>query len=186
MVARSVRVREVPSSNLGAPIKVLLRPMLEDVRNAPWVSVFGGHSATAEIYATAERVGELLARRGAVVVCGGLGGVMEAVAKGAKLAGGVVVGILPTESRADANPFVDIPIPTGLGVARNALVARCGDVAIAIDGKWGTLSEIALAKNLGKRVVVISSFELEGVEVAETPEEAVAKALEGLKAAQKP
>ena len=106
---------------------------------------------------------------------------MEAVSRGAKRRGGLVVGILPGSDRSDANEFVDIPIPTGFGVARNLLVVRCGDAVIAIDGAWGTLSEIALARNIGKSVIGLHSFEMEGVVSAETPEEAVRKAIEAAK-----
>jgi uncharacterized protein (TIGR00725 family) len=123
--------------------------------------------------AAAERVGALVAQRGAVLVCGGLGGVMEAACRGAKSSGGTTVGLLPGADRAAANRFVDIAIPTGLGEARNALVVRAVDAVIAVGGGYGTLSEIALALKAGKRVVGLGSWEIEGVEAAESPQAAV-------------
>ena len=128
------------------------------------------------IVAAAE-VGRLLAERGAVLVCGGLGGVMEGACRGAKEAGGLTDGILPGGDRADANPFVDVVLPTGLGEARNALVVEAADVAIAIGRGYGTLSEVALALKAGKRVIGLDTWEIEGVTVAEGPEAAVAAAL---------
>jgi uncharacterized protein (TIGR00725 family) len=125
----------------------------------------------------AEAVGRELAARGAVVVCGGLGGVMEAACRGAKESGGVTVGILPGTDRAAANAFVDVAIPTGLGEARNALVVRAADALIAVGGGYGTLSEIALALKAGKRVVGLDSWEIEGVTGAADPAGAVAAVL---------
>ena len=122
-------------------------------------------------------MGRLLAERGAVVVCGGLGGTMEAACRGAKQAGGTTVGLLPGGSRSDANPFVDVAIPTGLGEARNALVVRAADVVVAVGGGYGTLSEIALALKAGKRVVGLGSWEIDGVVAADGPAAAVAEAL---------
>ena len=119
-----------------------------------------------------------------MVVCGGLGGVMEAACRGAKSAGGTTVGILPTLDRADANPFVDIAVATGLGEARNALVVRAADALVAVGGEWGTLSEIALAMRAGKRVVGLGTWELsragqqvEGIARASDADEAAALAL---------
>jgi uncharacterized protein (TIGR00725 family) len=129
-------------------------------------------------------VGRALAARGAVVVCGGRGGVMEAACRGAKDGGGITLGILPGLDRGDANPYVDIAVPTGLGEARNALVVRAADALVAVGGAWGTLSEIALAKRAGKRVVGIGTWELarggrrvEGIVAARDPEEAAELAL---------
>ena len=118
-------------------------------------------------------MGRLLAEGGAAVVCGGLGGVMEAACRGAKSAGGATIGILPGADRAAANPFVDVAVPTGLGEARNALVVRAADGVIAVGGGYGTLSEIAFALKAGKRVVGIGSWDVDGVEPAGSPEEAV-------------
>jgi uncharacterized protein (TIGR00725 family) len=120
----------------------------------------GGGEADADTLAVAQDVGQQLAKRGAVVLCGGLGGVMEAACRGAKLEGGTTVGILPSEHRQHANEYVDIAIATGMGEARNALVVRAADVLIAIDGEFGTLSEIALALRTGKPVVGIETWEL--------------------------
>jgi uncharacterized protein (TIGR00725 family) len=122
-------------------------------------------------------VGRQLAARGAVVVCGGLGGVMEAACRGAKEAGGVTVGILPGMDRAAANAFVDVAIPSGLGEARNAMVVRAADALVAVGGGYGTLSEIALALKAGKRVVGLDTWDIEGVVAAPDPEAAVAAVL---------
>jgi hypothetical protein len=128
--------------------------------NRPYVAVVGGGEAGADAVALAEEVGRNLAMRGAVVVCGGLGGVMEAACRGAKLEGGTTVGILPTDNRRDANDYVDVAIATGMGEARNALVVRAADVLIAVDGEFGTLSEIALALRTGTPVVGIDTWDL--------------------------
>ena len=108
----------------------------------------------------AEEVGRLLAQRGAVVVCGGLGGAMEAVCRGASEAGGTTVGILPGPDRDAANRHVGVAVATGLGEARNAIVARTADAVIAVGGAYGTLSEIALALRAGKRVIGLGTWEL--------------------------
>jgi uncharacterized protein (TIGR00725 family) len=142
-----------------------------------YVAVVGPGEAEPDEVAAAERVGSELALRGAVVVCGGLGGVMEAACRGAKEAGGRTLGILPGLDRAAANPFVDVALPTGLGEARNALVVRAADVLIAVGGAYGTLSEIALALKGGKRVIGLRSWEIDGVEAVANPEDAVASAL---------
>jgi uncharacterized protein (TIGR00725 family) len=122
-------------------------------------------------------VGRLLARRGAVVVCGGLGGVMEAACRGASREGGTTVGVLPGLDRGAANPFVSVAVPTGLGEARNALVVRAADALIAVGGAYGTLSEIALALKAGKPVIGLGTWEIDGVERVEGPEAAVNTAL---------
>ena len=126
----------------------------------PHVAVVGGSAAEADVCQLAETVGRELARQGAVVVCGGLGGVMEAACRGAKDAGGITVGILPGDDRAEANPFVDIAVPTGMGEARNAFVVRTVDAVVAVAGEFGTLSEIALALRLGKPVIGLGTWEL--------------------------
>jgi len=150
----------------------------------PYVAVVGGGEADPDVLAIAEEVGRHLARRDAVVLCGGLGGVMEAACRGAKAEGGTTVGILPTEDRHNANPYVDIAIATGMGEARNALVVRAADVVLAVDGEFGTLSEIALALRTGTPVVGIATWELSmqgrPVDVilrVETAEDAVEAAL---------
>ena len=144
------------------------------------VSVAGSSEATAGEISLAEETGKLLARRGAVLVCGGLGGVMEAACRGASSAGGITVGILPGSSPESANPHVLIPIATGLGEARNALVAGASDALIAIGGRLGTLSEIALALRRGIPVIGLDTWRLEPsrtqpftLHVAQSPSEAV-------------
>jgi uncharacterized protein (TIGR00725 family) len=137
------------------------------------VAVVGPGEASPEQEAMAEEVGRLLARRGAVVVCGGLGGVMEAACRGARGEGGIAVGILPGLDRGAANPHVSVAVPTGLGEARNALVVRAADAMIAVGGAYGTLSEIALALKAGKPVVGLGTWEIDGVQRAEVPEAAV-------------
>ena len=124
------------------------------------VAVATGGDADAEECALAEMVGRELARRGAVLLCGGLGGGMEAACRGAKEAGGTTVGILPGAQRLDANPYVDIALATGLGEARNALVVRAADALIAVAGEFGTLSEIALALRTGTPVVGLATWQL--------------------------
>ncbi|HEV7845102.1 MAG TPA: TIGR00725 family protein, partial [Thermoleophilaceae bacterium] len=120
-----------------------------------------------------ETVGRELAERGAMLVCGGLGGVMEAACRGAKEAGGTTVGVLPGNDRLDANAFVDIAIPTGLGQGRNVILVRAGDALLAVGGGHGTLSEIALALRLGKRVVGLGTWDIEGVLAVDSPRAAV-------------
>ena len=149
------------------------------------MAVAGSGDASRAELETAEAVGRAVAASGAVLVSGGRGGAMEAACRGAKAAGGATVGILPGSDRAEANAYVDVAIPTGLGEARNALVVRAADALIAVGGGWGTLSEIALALRAGKRVVGLGTWELakdgrpaEGVVVAGSPEEAVERALD--------
>lgn len=126
----------------------------------PYVAVVGAGAAPPDEERAAEAVGRGLAEAGSIVVCGGLGGVMEAACRGAREAGGTSVGILPGTSRSDANRFVDIAIPTGLGEMRNALVVRTADAVVAVGGEFGTLSEIALALKVGKPVVGIGTWDL--------------------------
>jgi uncharacterized protein (TIGR00725 family) len=126
----------------------------------PYVAVIGGSSAALDVCQVAEEVGRELARNGAVLVCGGLGGVMAAACRGAKSAGGLTVGILPGTTRGEQNAWVDVAVPTGMGEARNALVVRTADALVAVGGEFGTLSEIALALKLGKPVVGIATWEL--------------------------
>ncbi len=151
----------------------------------PYVAVVGPSAGTPVELALGEAVGRGLAQAGAVLVCGGMGGVMEAAAGGAVKAGGKTVGILPTASRLEGNPYLTIAVATGMGEARNAIVVRTADVVIAVHGEFGTLSEIALALKMGKPVVGLGTWELrragESVEAiirAKNPEEAVAKAME--------
>jgi hypothetical protein len=140
------------------------------------VAVVGGHRCDEAIAVTARRVGALLAKAGATVVCGGLGGAMEAVCAGAKKAGGLTVGILPGEDKRAANPYVDIPLPSGMGYTRNTLVVGCADIVIALPGEYGTLSEIAFALNAKKPVIGLGSWDIKGMCQVDTPEEAVSLA----------
>ncbi|MBI2165425.1 MAG: TIGR00725 family protein [Chloroflexi bacterium] len=117
------------------------------------ISVIGGSNANGEYLDLAYQVGQELARRGAIVVCGGLAGIMKSVCKGAKEAGGTTIGILPGNDPGEANPYVDLPICTGIGYARNVIVVKSGRAVIAIDGAFGTLSEIGHA--LGDAIPVI-------------------------------
>ena len=125
------------------------------VSRAIKIGIIGGAEATENVCALAHETGEFIAKNSAVLVCGGLGGVMEAAAKGATQNGGTVIGILPTLDPATANPYVTYAIPTGLGMGRNMIVVSSSDVLIAFPGSYGTLSEIACALNLGKTVVYL-------------------------------
>jgi hypothetical protein len=147
------------------------------IRERIRVGVIGGNKIDSAVKETAFRVGELIAKQGAILVCGGLGGVMEAASRGAKTAGGITIGILPGNNTADANPYIDIPIATGMGYTRNALVAMNADVLIAVSGEFGTLSEIAYGNIYGKRVIGLGTWDVKGVIPAATPEEAVRLAL---------
>jgi hypothetical protein len=153
---------------------------MKDVRKRIRIAVIGGSRPGRQALEAAFEVGRLIARAGAIVVCGGLGGVMEAACRGAREEGGLAVGILPGCSPADANPWVDLPVATGLGYTRNSLVVMNADAVVAIDGEYGTLSEIAYGKIHGKKVVGLGTWDVKGVETAATPEEAVRLALEGL------
>lgn len=136
------------------------------------VSVIGSGEYSFEIANQAMRLGQLLARQGYIIVCGGLGGVMQAACKGAFSEGGKTIGILPGTDISRANPYVSIPIATGFGHMRNYLVILNGDVIVAISGGYGTLSEIAMAKKIQKTVIVIGHWNtLPGVIAVQTPEE---------------
>jgi uncharacterized protein (TIGR00725 family) len=144
----------------------------------PYVAVVGPGDATPRQLGAAERIGRGLAEAGIVVVCGGLGGVMSAACRGAASAGGLTVGILPGTDRSAANEWVRVAIATGLGELRNGLVVRAGDVVVAVGGAYGTLSEVALALKTGVPVVGLDAWSLEGVEVVQSAEEAVARTIE--------
>jgi uncharacterized protein (TIGR00725 family) len=141
------------------------------------VAVVGPGEATQREVEVAFEVGRRLAEAGAVVVCGGLGGVMAAVCRGARSARGMTVGILPGTDRQTANEWVIVSIPTGLGELRNGLVVRAADALLAVGGGYGTLSEVALALKTGVPVVGIGTWEIDGVEAAGNSEEAVNRAL---------
>jgi uncharacterized protein (TIGR00725 family) len=149
----------------------------------PYVAVIGASRASAQEERAAEAVGRGLGELGAIVVCGGRGGVMEAACRGAKATGGTTVGILPGRNRAEANPYVDVAIATGLGELRNGLVVSAADAFVVVGGAFGTLSEVALALQAGKTVVGLGwELSLRGERVdaivpASSPEDAVARVL---------
>lgn len=147
------------------------------------IGVIGESKAGEKASRHACEVGRLIAGRGAVLVCGGLGGVMEHAARGAKERGGITVGVLPGDSADLANPYIDIPIVTGMGYARNIVVVRSSDAVIAVGGSYGTLSEIAYALNIGVPLVGLGTWEIGRIDrqptamtLASTPAEAVEKA----------
>ena len=142
------------------------------------IGVIGADQCSLEIERLAEEVGREIAKKKALLICGGLGGVMEASARGAKKEGGVTIGILPGFSFEDANPFIDIPIVTGLSHARNVLVVRSSQAIIAVEGGYGTLSEIGIALKLRKPVVGLRTWDVsKKIVTVETPEDAVKKAI---------
>jgi len=156
-----------------------LRPR-ECRRVKPLIAVIGDSVSSPSVLRMAGEVGRLIAREGAILVCGGLGGVMEAAARGAKEGGGLTLGILPGYDPAAANPHIDLAICTGMGHARNAIIAATATALIALEGAYGTLSEMALGLKLGRRVVALGRRENpRGVLAADTPEEAVRLALHG-------
>lgn len=150
------------------------------------IAVIGGGACPPDIYALAQEVGREIARRGHFLICGGMSGVMEAACKGAKSAGGTTIGILPTGDIHDANAFVDIPIATGMGYARNVIIVRTAAAIIAVDGEYGTLSEIAHALGFFVPVIGLQTWTLvrgngetdRGIVVAKSPREAVDRAIE--------
>ena len=147
----------------------------------PSIAVIGAAECDAAAAQAAFEVGRLLARAGCIVVTGGRTGVMEAASAGAAGEGGTVIGILPGESADEANPFVDVPIVTGLGEARNVIIARTADGLIALTGEYGTLSEIAFALKFNKPVVSLDSWDIDPrIRQAHTPQEAVALMLNAL------
>ncbi len=149
------------------------------------IAVIGGSQPSSKEAEVAEEVGRELAKRGAILVCGGLGGVMEAACKGASAKGGITVGILPGDSRKTANPYVQIPIATGMGYARNVAVVKSAQVVIAVGGSYGTLTEIGHALQSGIPVIGLNTWAISrngkqdnSIIPAESPAEAVEKALE--------
>ena len=150
-----------------------------------YVAVVGGHDSDDATMEAAEEVGRHIARRGAVLVCGGRGGVMEAACRGAKAEGGVTLGVLPGDSRAGANDHLDVAVATGMGEMRNMIVVHSADVVIALSGEFGTLSEIAFALRIDKPVVGLDTWELatpvdgtDPIERVSSAEEAVRRALD--------
>ncbi|MGI8774188.1 MAG: TIGR00725 family protein [Actinomycetota bacterium] len=157
---------------------------MDETERRRYVAVVGAGDPGTDTDRLAYEVGRLLASRGAVLVCGGLTGVMEHACRGAKDGGGTTVGILPSTDKRHANPHVDVAIATGMGEMRNALIVRTADAVIAIGGGFGTLSEIAFALKLGRPVFGLSTWDLErarpgdgGVVPVDTPGEAVRKAM---------
>lgn len=142
------------------------------------LGVIGGSACSKRVSALAEEVGREIALRGFPLICGGLGGVMEAACKGAKSAGGVTIGILPMSQPREANRYVDYPIATGLGLARNLVIVNTASALIAVGGRYGTLSEIAYASQLSVPLVGLSTWDIDVPMVhVRTPKEAVEKAV---------
>jgi len=149
-----------------------------------FIGVIGGSDVSPQIAQLAEEVGREIARRGAVLVCGGMGGVMEAACRGASAEGGLTIGILPGDSRREANPYVQIPIVTGIGYARNVAVVKSAQAVIAIDGSYGTLTEIGYALQGGIPVIGLGTWSLsingqadKNIIAAKNPRDAVDKAM---------
>ena len=138
------------------------------------IGVIGAGECSTEIYSIAYEVGCLVGKNEWVLVCGGLGGVMEGAAKGCFENGGITVGILPSTEKRSANPFVTLAFPTGMGEGRNLLVVRASDVVVAIAGGYGTLSEIGLALKIGKPVIGLKTWPgIDGIDYVETPDQAI-------------
>jgi uncharacterized protein (TIGR00725 family) len=127
----------------------------------PIIGVIGGNHCSPDVENVAAEVGRRIAEGGGILVCGGLGGVMAAAARGAKQADGQTIGILPSDRAEDANPFIDIPIVTGMGQARNLVIVKTADVVIAINGEYGTLSEVAYSLIFGKQVISLNSWDVD-------------------------
>jgi len=145
-----------------------------------YIAVVGASKATEQDMQDAEAVGRLLGERGVYVVCGGRGGVMAAASKGCSEAGGTVIGMLPGDDRSDANEWVSIAIPTGLGELRNGLIVRTADAMIAVGGSYGTLSEVALGLQAGLKVFGLHTWGIAGNIAVDTPGAAVDRALASL------
>ena len=139
------------------------------------ISLIGGSSIGSRVEDLAEKVGKMVAELGCVLVCGGLGGAMEAAAKGAKSAGGTTIGILPGKDKDDANRYIDIALPTSIGYARNAIVACSADIIIAMPGSYGTNSEICYGLIYGRPVIDLGNWNIEGTIDAKNIEEAEEK-----------
>ncbi len=152
------------------------------VKNKIFIGVIGAGDCSGDVYKLAEEIGERIAKAGAVLVCGGLGGVMEAASKVAKKEGGTTIGILPGADKSQANSYIDFPIATGLGEGRNLLVIRNSDVVIALPGEYGTLSEIGFCLKLEKPIIGLFTWDVsEEIIKAKNAEEAVKIALSKVK-----
>ncbi|MEE8577332.1 MAG: TIGR00725 family protein [candidate division Zixibacteria bacterium] len=151
---------------------------MSSTRN-PIIAVVGAGKCSKKLRDQAAQVGEYVAKNGGVIVCGGMGGIMEGAARGAKEAGGVTIGILPTSNREDANEFIDYVIPTGFGEARNVMVVRTADAVVAFPGKYGTLTEMGFALHAGKPVISVNAWRLgDEIHQVEDPLEAAKLAME--------
>jgi len=150
-----------------------------------YIGVIGAGNCSQELYSLARELGRYIGRNKWVLFCGGLGGIMQGAAEGCSREGGITVGLLPGNNKESANPFITLPIPTGLGEGRNLLVVRASDVVVAISGGYGTLSEIGLALKAGKPVVGLKTWSgIDGIEYVETVEQAIGaveRHLSGLK-----
>ncbi len=141
------------------------------------IGVIGASECPYHVYKIAEDIGRKIARKGWILICGGLGGVMEAASKGCSMEGGITVGILPGKEKKEANPYIKIPIPTGLSEGRNLIIINCSDLLIAIGGGYGTLSEIGFALKSGKPVIGINTWKnIPGIHYVEDPEDAISLA----------
>lgn len=149
------------------------------------ISVIGGHDINTIVEQQAHNIGKITANVGAVLVCGGLGGVMRAAARGAKEAGGMTIGLLPGRDKSDANPFIDIALPTSIGYARNAMVACCADIIVALPGSHGTLSEICYGLTFGRPVIDFGNWNREGMIKVKSLKEAE-KVIRGIMARIRP
>jgi uncharacterized protein (TIGR00725 family) len=151
------------------------------MKRKPIIGVIGGGRCTSRVARMAEEVGQRIAEKGGILICGGLGGVMEAAAMGAKQAGGHTIGILPDDKTDSANPYIDFPIATGIGYARNVIIVKTADALIAIDGSYGTLSEVAYSLVFEKQIISLGSWEVDPKVVkAKDPQEAVDLAFRSL------
>ncbi|MBW1916550.1 MAG: TIGR00725 family protein [Deltaproteobacteria bacterium] len=155
---------------------------MSDLGSKIYIAVIGGGEVTSDLAGLAREVGQEIARQGAILLCGGLGGVMAAAARGVQEAGGVSIGILPGADRQAANPYLTYSIVTNLGHARNVLLAHSADALIAVDGSYGTVSEAAISLKLRKPVITLKvNWELPGLIPARNPKEAVSLALRSIK-----
>jgi len=155
------------------------------LKRKPFIAVIGAGKCAKKLRDQAEEVGRKIAEKGGVLVCGGLKGVMEAAARGARDAGGTTIGILPGENKSDANQYIEYPIPTGIGEARNIVIIKTADAVIALPGKFGTLSEMAFAMKLGKPLVAVSAWNIDdSIEQIADPTEAVERAFKLIEGAK--
>jgi uncharacterized protein (TIGR00725 family) len=170
----------VPTAELYKKGSQKINPSGGRVPAGPVIAVIGGRKVTKSLLVQAEEVGRFIALKGAILICGGLSGVMEAASRGAHEAGGVTVGILPQDDRRQANRFISVPVVTGFGMGRNVIIARSADALIAVGGAYGTLSEIAFGLQLGKPVIGLGTWQIKGVIEADDAQDAVDKAFRAL------